>query len=468
MDRLAEAPHKERNLTSVRKFGLLVVLFCGGLSVLWGCAIGWAAYGGPLDFQAVYYGSRTLIEHHNPYSVSELGEVYRVESGDKQPVNAKQHELITLFVNTPGSLLIVAALAVLPIGVAQVVWMILTAGGLLLAGVLMWSLGSEHSPILSTLLVGFLLLNCQVVIAAGNTAAIVVGFCVIAAWCFIRNRFVMPGILLMAASLALKPHVSGLVLLYFFLAGTRYRKLALQAAILTVMAYVAAVIWLSSVAPTWLHDWQTNLATISAPGGMNDPRPASVASAAAAGNVISLQAIFSIFRDDPRFYNLASYAVCGLVMLPWAISTLRRRSLPARAWFAMAAIAPLSMLVTYHRVYDAKLLLLCIPACAMLWARGGRVGWAAMILTSGGVVINADVPLAALGIALQKIPISVATLPGQLLTVLIARPNQEALLAMSLFFLWAYMQKDIVVKLPADSGSTGSGDSLQIPNQAGA
>jgi len=32
------------------------------------------------------------------------------------------------------------------------------------------------------------------------------------------------------------------------------------------------------------------------------------------------------------------------------------------------------MLVTYHRPFDAKLLLLAVPACAMLWAEGGRIG----------------------------------------------------------------------------------------------
>ena len=439
-------------MTRANKFGLLFVLFSGFVSILWGWSMAWSAYKGPLDFQAVYYGSRALTENHNPYNVAELERYYLAASGDKQTANEKQFKLITLFVNTPGVLLLVAPLAALPLQTAQVIWMIFTAASLVLASVLMYSIAAESAPIVSACLAGFLLLNCQLVIAAGNTAAIVVGFCVIAAWCFIRNRFVVAGVFLMAISLAIKPHDSGLVFLFFFLAGSRHRKLALQSALVTAVICAVAMLWLSSVAPTWLHDWQSNLATISAPGSMNDPRPGSAASQVGAATVISLQAIFSIFTDSSSFYNMASYAVCGLIILPWGISTVRGRSTQTRSWFALAAIAPLTMLVIYHRVYDAKLLLLCIPACAVLWEKRGRIGWAAMILTTIGLVVNADVPLAAYGILLQKTPISVTTLSGKLLTLLIARPSQVALFAMSLFYLWAYLRKDSAITCD-DSGS---------------
>ena len=80
------------------------MLGCGGLSVLWGCSIGWNAYKVSLDFQAVYFGARTLIEHHDPYIVGELDSVFMaLKAGDGATQgDAKQHKLITLFVNTPG------------------------------------------------------------------------------------------------------------------------------------------------------------------------------------------------------------------------------------------------------------------------------------------------------------------------------------------------------------------------------
>ena len=454
-------------MTIVHKLGLSVVIICGGLSILWGCLLGWRAYEGPLDFQAIYYGARTLIEHHNPYSISELESVYQAKSGDRRPIGSKKHDLITLFVNTPGTVLLVAPIAALPLGVAQALWMVLTAGSVVLACVLLWGVAAEHASGLSTCLIGFLLLNCQVVIAAGNTAAIVVGLCAIAAWCFVRDRFVIAGVLCMVISVAIKPHDSGLVLFYFLLAGSTYRKRALQSAILVGIICLAAVVWLSSIAPHWLHDWQSNLALISAPGGMNDPRPTSVASATAPGNVISLQAIFSIFSDSPGFFNLASYTACGAIMLPWMAVTLRARISESRAWFALAVIAPLTMLITYHRVYDAKLLMLCIPACAMLWAMRGRIGVAALVLTSLGVILNADIPLAIYATLLQHAHLSTSTISGKILTILIARPNQLVLLAMSLFYLWVYAQKHLVSIAQGDPQyASQTADLIDAPDHA--
>ena len=82
LDRLTNVPGSSQREKRARRWGLLLVLGCGGLSVLWGCWLGWSAYKGPLDFQAVYFGARTLIEHHNPYSVGDLDRVFLAEGGE--------------------------------------------------------------------------------------------------------------------------------------------------------------------------------------------------------------------------------------------------------------------------------------------------------------------------------------------------------------------------------------------------
>jgi hypothetical protein len=425
-----------------RRLGLFLVLISGGLSVLWGCSLGWSIQGGPLDFQAVYYGARTLIHHQNPYNVSDLETVFQSDGRDHSSLTPKQHHLITLFVNTPATLFFVAPFALLPLVAGQALWMCFTAGSLILAAYLMWTVGAEHAPVLTGCLIGFLLLNCQVVFAAGNTAAIVVGLCVVAIWCFVKERFIPAGVVCMAISLAIKPHDAGLVWLFLLLAGGTFRKRALQTAILAALLMVPAVLWVSHVVPNWMHDWQSNMATISAPGALNDPRPAIV-KGVSAGNIISLQAVFSIFNGDPRFYNLASYLVCGAVLIVWAFLTFRSRTSSQRIWFALAVGVPFTILVTYHRVYDAKLLLLTVPACAMLCEEGGAIGTIAVALSSMGIFLNADIPLAVLGAITEKLQLSTATLTGKILTVLVARPNQEVLLAMGIFYLWVYLRKTV-------------------------
>jgi hypothetical protein len=320
----------------------------------------------------------------------------------------------------------------------------------------MWDIGADYAPVLSGCLVGFLLANCQVIFGGGNTAGLVVGLTVVAAWCFLKDRFAMAGIVCMALSLAIKPHDTGLVWLFFLLAGGIYRKRALQTAALTAALFVPAVLWISVAVPQWMHDWNANLAIIAAPGGINDPRPAATVRITA-DNVISLQAVFSVFRDNPQFYNWASYLVCGVLIVIFAVTVLRTRFSLERAWFALAAVVPLTVLITYHRLHDTKLLLLAVPACAILWAGGGAIGRTAAILTTAGVVLNSDIPITIFGELIDQLHISTATLTGKILTVALARPNQEILVAIGIFYLWIYVRRSF----NASSGGEDEGSKLE-------
>lgn len=440
-------------MTKVRRLCLSLLLLSGAISVLWGFSIGRKNSGGPTDFQAVYYGARCLIEHHNPYSVSEMEGVYRAAGAESPSPTLRQRRLVSLYVNLPTTFLLIAPLEMLPLGVAQVLWMILTAGSLILAGFLMWSLGERHAPVLSACLIGFLLVNCEFVFSTGNTAGIVVGLAVVATWCFLQERFVLAGILCMAVSLAIKPHDAGLVWLYFLLAGGIRRKRALQTLVVTAVLVLASVLWVSRVAPHWMRDWHSNMAVISARGGFNDPGPTAVVANTFA-KVISLQAVFSVFRDDPQFYNLATYLVCGLLLLVWLVATLRSRSSREKDWLALAAIVLLTLLVTYHRVYDAKLILLTVPACAMLWARGGPVRWIALVLNTAGIVLCSDIPLILLEELVQTLHLSTALLSGQFLTVVLDRPTTDILLITAIFYLWVYVRSVFYPSARTELGSS--------------
>jgi len=88
--------------------------------------------------------------------------------------------------------------------------------------------------------------------------------------------------------------------------------------------------------------------------------------------VLDLQTVISVFRNDPRIYNPASYLICGLLLLAWIFVTVRSRPSRARVWLALAAISALSMLPVYHRQYDAKLLLLTVPPAPCSGPRAAR------------------------------------------------------------------------------------------------
>jgi hypothetical protein len=76
---------------------------------------------------------------------------------------------------------------------------------------------------------------------------------------------------------------------------------------------------------------------------------------------------------NPRIYNPGSCFAGGTLVLAWAIITLKSRSRP-NPGLALAAIAAISMLPAYHRQQDLKLLLLAVPACALLWSETSKTG----------------------------------------------------------------------------------------------
>lgn len=425
-------------MTSTRRIGLTLILLSSGISLLWGFSLGQKGNGW-VDFRAVYYGTRCLLQHHDPYKVSELEDLYRAEKG-APPYETKQaHQAVTLYVNVPTTFLLVAPFAVLPWGPAHLLWMTCITGAFILAGVLMWDIGTRYAPKVSLILACILLANCESFFVAGNTAGLVVSLCVVAVWCFVEERFVLAGVVCLALSLAMKPHDAGLVWLYFLLAGGVFRKRALQTLLITAVLGLSAFLWISHVAPHWMQDWRSNMSTISQPGGINEPGPAAL-TGRSPSMVVDLQAAVSVFRDDPRFYNPASYLVCGALLLVWAARTLRLGDSRSKVWVALAAVSALTMLVTYHRPWDAKLLMIAIPACAMLWAEGGATGSIAVLVTGTAMVLTGDIPLTILVIIADKVHASAAGLAGKMLTVVLTRPASLILLATGIFYLWVYVR----------------------------
>lgn len=425
-------------MENLRRDSLILVLVCIGVSILWGAAIGYSGAAW-IDFRAVYAGTRCLIHEHNPYNVGDLEREFLSEDG-RRPLDTPTHlQAITLYVNLPTSFIVVAPFAVLSWGPAHVLWILLTGGVLTLALLLMWSAGATYAPQVSTLLACFLAINCECMFAGGNTAGMVVGLCGIAVWCFLQNRFVRIGVACLALSLAIKPHDAGPIWLFFVLAGGAYRKRALQSFVITAAIGLTAALWVSHVAPTWTHDWSRNLAAISAPGGINDPGPNAVKDGSLF-SIVDLQAALSIFRDDPRFYNLASYLICGGFLLVWLIRTSRTRFSVPTAWFALAAATTFGLLITYHRVWDAKLVMLAIPPCCLLWAEGSARGKAAVVVTALAAFFTGDISLTLFEMVFGSLHIGLNGILRQALALVLIRPASLALLAMGVFYLWIYVR----------------------------
>jgi len=426
-------------MTRRRRTALVWLLLCASISVFWGYSIERASPYGLFDFKGNYYSARCLLQHRDPYKTGEPLRFYLADGGASSDT---LRGILSLNMYLPTSYIICVPFAMLPYGPAHILWMTFTAGSLFLAAFLMWNLAGDSSPGVSLFLICFVLANSEFLMKSGNPAGIAVGLCVVGAWCFLEERFVPAGIVCLAVSLAIKPHDSGLVWLYFLLAGGIYRKRALQTLALTVALSLPPVLWVTCVAPHWMQELHSNLQAASAPGGPLDLGLDNAISGSCPSMIISLQSTIIAFCKDPRFYNSISYFVCGTLLLIGAIHTLRARFSRRSAWLALAAVVPLTMLITYHRCYDAKLLLLSIPACALLWAEGGPVRWIALLVNTAGIVFTSDIPLEMISVATASTHRSTTGISGEILTSVLLRPTPLILLAMGIFYLWAYLRRE--------------------------
>jgi hypothetical protein len=434
-------------MTRTRWIALACLLLSCGFSALWGVSMLRSSPNLMIDFKGVYYDTRCLLLHTDPYKDGEPLRVYLAEGGKLPQSFEGPREVLRRDVYPPTTSIFVAPFAMLPWGLACRLWMVFSIGVFVLASFLMWDMGAIYAPFLCGALICFALANTEVFFAFGNPAGIAVSLCVVAVWCFLKDRFVWAGVLCLAVSLAMKPHDAGLVWLYFLLAGGLNRKRALQTLAVTAVFGLAAIVWVTPVSPHWMQELHSNLLVTSAPGGSSDPGLGNINSRGP-GIIIALQSVIVVFRDDPRIYNPISNLICGALLLVWAIRTLRSRFSQTSAWLALAAVVPLALLAVYHRPHDAKLLLLAVPACAMLWAGGGSMRWFALLVTSAGIVFTGDIPLTVLRILTNNLHISTAGLFGQMLTVALMRPTELILLAMGIFYLWIYLQHEPVKGRP--------------------
>ncbi len=427
-------------MTRARMDSLYMVLLSSALFLLLGAALEMGSSHPASDFRFVYNSARCLIQHADPYKQGEFVRVYLADGGDLgSGFDRLEYLEMARHMYLPTSLLI-APLAMLPFKPAFVVWTILTAVSFLIASLLMWDLGAKYAPILSGFLISFFLATSESLLLTGNATGMVVGLAVIAVWCFIQERFVRTGILLLAISLMLKPHEAGLVWLYFLLAGGVYRKRALQTLGVVVALSTPLLVWVTVVAPRWLPELRSNLAILSSHGHLNDPGPASMGGHGV-GMIIDLQSVISTFRDDPRIYNSVSYLICGVLLVVWSLTTLRTRPTPARAWFALASVTALSMLPVYHRLGDSKLLMITVPACAILWAEGGLIGRVALAINTAAILMTGELQWAIFLRMLGSTSQSTTGLSEKLRTGMQIFPVPLILLAVCIFYLWVYMRR---------------------------
>jgi hypothetical protein len=395
-----------------------------------------------VDFKAAYYGTRCLIEHGDPYNPANVLQVFKADAGGiiRDPLEARRLQAETPSVYPPTSFLVVAPFAALDAEPAQVLWMAMTAALLLASAFLVWSITADVTPVLSGILLCIWLIDAIPLVLIGNPAGIAIALCIIAVWCFTKNSFEIAGVLCLAISLVLKPQDAWLVWLFYVPSGRIQRRRAFQVAAVVVASSCAAIVWVVQSSPHWLTELHNNLRLVNLPDSINDPGPANMA-LPTVGPMIHLQTVFAIFWSAPSIYNPLTYSLCGALIAIWAVALDRGRLSSQDQWFAIAAGAFLSLLPVYHRTHDAKLILLAVPACAMLRRENGVLGRAAVWLTSATFVLTGDIPLYIVSSLSGLFPCADLGILGKIVTSIVFRPAPLLLLVSGSFYLWVYVHR---------------------------
>lgn len=409
-----------------------------------------------VDFAQIYFGVRCLIDHQDPYDGEAPLRAFDA-SGLRFPANPPENLRINRItiaqaMYLPTGFLVLAPFALAPWAIAHMVWFWVMAGLLALAGLLAWDLASD-APFLAGWMTGFILLNSVMVLLVANPAGIAVPLCIIAAWCFLKGRLGPVGVALLAAGLVIKPQDAGLLWLYFLLAGGPGRKRAWQTLGVAAVLGTCAAVWIAPIAPRWLPELRRNIHLEFVPGGIDNLNPFGAASSQF-DPVISMQNTLRVLRDAPGFYGPGTLIVTGLVVLAWALVIARKRSSSRRILLALAATSVLTLLPSYHRNHDAKLLLMMIPACTLLWAGGGVRRWVALGLTWAAILVTSDMPVIGSIVAMGILRPTAAT-PGGKLLLLALHPAPLVLLAAGCFYLWAFIYfepRTADASLPVNAG----------------
>jgi hypothetical protein len=400
------------------------------------------------DFKIVYYASKAVLHHQDPYIRTTLYDLYRSDPAHQNESSKMPWNVITTCMYLPTGVIAMVPLGLLPWHAARLLWELLNAGGFLFAAYLMWDAAAEWSPRIAGILMLLVLSGSAMALKVGNSGAIVIGLCAIAVWCFVRNRYIAAGVLCMAAALALKPQNAGFIWLYFLLASPVYRRHALKALGVVAVFGVVSLLWIRQVSPHWATELHNNVQATFGPGQMNSPDSPLIDPGVNGPIIVSLQTLTSLFWPDVRIYGPAAYLVLAPLLLIWIWWVLRRSQAGGAPWIELAAILPITILFGYHRQYDVGLLMIAVPTCALLSCHAPRIGRLAVGFTFAAALLANDLILHDIGNFSLSLRTNHSGFGRTLIYAVIGRPVPWAMLAMAVFHAWVLWRREPMATEP--------------------
>ena len=364
----------------------------GRVAILWTIAVvvfmsGWGVFlyrgfvPGALiegaDFRIIYSSARAWVYGVNPYEADRLDQIWlaaRGPSNERPTVRGSQDLLYP-----PSSFPLMAPFVVLDWPVARSLW---AQANFVALAVSIWSLVyllrlRWLSPV-TWILVGAAIAFApfHTGVKVGQTAMFVTASVIAGHALRLSGRPILGGVLI-GIGAVLKPQV-GLVFVAYEIFRWRWRVAGpALAALLLIAGLGIGRLWLSGV--DWLPALQQNVANFTI--GRGDGNPLS--DNEHRFQMIDLRPVIHHFTDNRTLGALGAWGVAGLLGLATFLVWLRREE-DRRELIALSIGGAASLLIVYHRFYDASMLL--IPLGWAIWALGtpegrryGLARWAVLV-----------------------------------------------------------------------------------------
>ena len=319
------------------------------------------------DFATVYAASRCWINHENPYARADLT-LELTRAGAPAGLIREQDQHVSAY---PISVMpLEAPFAWLPWRAANATWCLFSLGCFAASLIILLR---NFVSLPAKLVAGSCCLffsPTYVGILNGNPSVASISLVVVSLYLALINQRWVSGILF-ALTLCAKPQIAFCSLLAFLL-WKRWLPLFIGLAGTTAVTLFACL-WISSFGQTWQW-WKSlkqNAASLASPGGLIDPRPSSPY---ACGFLNGQTLSYLLTANATLAEGLVLILTAGLLVLYFQ---LRKRDNTTDDRIDAAFLAAITLMVAYHRYYDGQLLLVVIPAVALLWQRGRvKTAWA--------------------------------------------------------------------------------------------
>ncbi len=337
--------------------------------VLLTLAVGYFAVRGPYraargptnDLRTLYGGAATWLAGGNPYDPQQISKMV-IERGSDTPVTQPQITMPLLWV-------VMSPLGMLGWEAARWSWLVVNVaavGGTVLLAARSAELDFRKPGHLCAVALLAALGPFQTSIAMGQVC-VICGLLVLVAWLADRRDRSASAGLALAAAIALKPTMAGLFLVYWLFAG-RWRAFAWGAGWTAVIA-AAALGWMAANQVDWYPAWQQNMEVFLS--SIGNPHQFNI--------LIDLNFGLARFLDSDPLIDALTILLCSVPLVMLAIRA-RRTADTTGQWRDLGLVAAVSLLIVYHRFYDAVLLVFVWGWAVRMIIAGRRVGWVGVAL----------------------------------------------------------------------------------------